>query len=61
MQSRGDISMEIIDPICKKHLKIDEKTPNFSGCGEKTLYFCSDECKKEFERDSRLFHQLCHQ
>jgi YHS domain-containing protein len=43
-----------IDPICK--MKVDEKKSKFkSEYQGKTYYFCSAQCKKEFEENPKKY------
>ncbi len=39
--------MEHTDPVCG--MQVGEDTPYKSRRGEKTIYFCSQACKEEFD------------
>ena len=39
-----------IDPVCKKHVDIGAAAASFDYHSE-TVYFCSLDCEKRFERD----------
>ena len=40
------------DPICD--MEVDEQTAEFkSEYGSQTYYFCSEECKEQFETEAR--------
>ncbi|HWG49469.1 MAG TPA: YHS domain-containing protein [Candidatus Acidoferrales bacterium] len=39
-----------IDPVCKMHVNIPEAAASHDYHNE-TVYFCSVECEKEFEKD----------
>ena len=39
-----------IDPVCKKHVDIAHAAASYDYHSE-TVYFCSVECEKRFERD----------
>jgi YHS domain-containing protein len=42
------------DPVCG--MKVDERKAEFqTEFGEKKFFFCSDNCKKEFEADPEEF------
>lgn len=43
-------AVQVVDPVCKMDVRGDENSPHFSF-GGKTYYFCSDKCKKTFEKD----------
>ncbi len=39
-----------IDPVC--NMEVDERTAEYkTQHGGKTVYFCCEECKREFDRD----------
>jgi YHS domain-containing protein len=39
-----------IDPVCKKHVSLSQTAASFDYHSE-TVYFCSTECEKKFEKD----------
>ena len=39
-----------IDPVCKMHVDINDAAASHDYHSE-TVYFCSLDCKKEFEKD----------
>ncbi len=39
-----------IDPVCKKQFKLAGAAASFDYRGE-TVYFCSVDCEKKFEKD----------
>ena len=39
-----------IDPVCKMHVDISDAAASHDYHSE-TVYFCSLDCKKEFEKD----------
>ena len=42
------------DPVCK--MDVDEKTAEFKSQQEgKTVYFCSEDCKKQFDKNPKQF------
>ena len=42
------------DPVCK--MEVDERSAEFTAqYGSKTYYFCSEECKSEFESKPEHF------
>ena len=45
---------KIVDPVCQ--IELDEK-PEDLACDyeDKTYYFCSEDCKNEFEDDPEKF------
>jgi protein SCO1 len=45
---------QVIDPVCKMHIRAGEGSPNASFDG-KTYYFCSDKCKESFQKDAARF------
>jgi YHS domain-containing protein len=50
---RGGVGMAI-DPICK--MKVDEKKAKFmSEYHGKMYYFCSAQCKKEFDKNPKKY------
>jgi len=52
MLSRGVVM--VLDPICK--MKVDEKKAKFkSEYQGKTYYFCSAQCKKEFDKNPKKY------
>lgn len=40
-----------IDPVCKKHVEIYTAAASYDYHGGETVYFCSVDCQKKFERD----------
>jgi YHS domain-containing protein len=43
-----------IDPVCRKHVNIADAAASFDYHSE-TLYFCSVDCEKKFERDPESY------
>ena len=43
-----------IDPVCKMHVNLAEAAASFDFHSE-TVYFCSVECEKKFEKDPEGF------
>lgn len=43
-----------IDPVCKMHVNIADAAASFDFHNE-TVYFCSVDCRKEFEKDPQKF------
>ena len=45
-----------IDPVCKKHVDIADAAASLDHHSE-TVYFCSIECEKKFEKDPAFYMQ----
>lgn len=43
-----------IDPVCKMNVNVADAAASYDFHGE-TLYFCSVDCRKEFEKDPQKF------
>jgi len=43
-----------IDPVCKMHVNLSDAAASFDYRGE-TVYFCSVDCEKKFEKDPDNF------
>jgi YHS domain-containing protein len=43
-----------IDPVCKMHVNVSDAAASYDYHSE-TVYFCSVECEKEFEKDPDLY------
>jgi Cu+-exporting ATPase len=43
------------DPVCG--MQVDEEDAIVSMKGEKTQYFCSEECKEKFEEDPERYQR----
>ena len=46
---------QAIDPVCKMVVDVDN-APAKIDHGAHAHFFCSDECKKEFEKDPKKYH-----
>lgn len=45
--------MTQIDPVCG--MEVDENTPYKTMCKGKVYYFCSNGCKRAFEKDPEKY------
>lgn len=43
-----------VDPVCKRHVDIATAAASFDY-HEETVYFCSVDCEKRFERDPQAY------
>lgn len=43
-----------IDPVCKMHVNVSDAAASYDFHSE-TVYFCSVECEKKFEKDPELY------
>jgi YHS domain-containing protein len=46
---------QVKDPVCGKILPAEEAPAKIEH-GSHTHYFCSEECKREFEKDPKKYH-----
>ena len=54
-ESQNGVLMEHTDPVCG--MKVGEDTPFKSRYGERTIYFCSDSCKRKFDTNPEQYKQ----
>ena len=44
----------VVDPVCEMDVKVAQ-SPGVSFSGRRTYYFCSMQCKQEFDRDPEFY------
>lgn len=45
--------MEHTDPVCG--MKVDESTPYKSERGDRTIYFCAEQCKRQYDANPERY------